>query len=114
MNEKIGVNEIIAKLKAGEFENPTLLSDYLVRLSASLYTGGNMELEAKINFAAKWKELRPSCKTDKECDMEIMLTEEYKIKERANIANKTILNCIQSLKKKLQNMSEELRSGQNY
>lgn len=107
-------NDIVAKLKSGELENPSLLSDYLIILSASMNTGGQMELEAEIDFARKWQEFRPDCKSDKECDMKTKLTGEYSILQRARIANKTILSCIQSLKKKLQNLSDELKSAQNY
>lgn len=108
------VNEIVKKLQSGELESPSALSDYLVILSASLNTGGQMELETEIAFAQKWQDLRSECKTDKECDMKIKLTDEYKSMRQAQIANKTILECIRSLKKKLQNLSDEFKSGQNY
>ena len=114
MNKKITVNEIIKKLETGQLENPLILSDYVVRLSASLFTGGMMELKADILYSQKWSELRPNCKTDKECDMKTKMTEEYKVAKKAQIINKTILNCIQALKKKLHNINMEFHSGQNY
>ena len=107
-------SEIIKKLQAGELENPNMLSDFLVILSASINTGGQMELEARIDYANKWKEIRANLKTDKQADMEAMLTPEYKLKEQAAIANKTILECIRSLKKKLATLNAEYQSGQNY
>jgi hypothetical protein len=112
--EKITANEIVEKLRNGELESPIKLSDYLVILSASINTGGQMELETEIGFATKWQELRPESKTDKECDMRAKLTEEYKLMRRAQIANKTILECIRSLKKKLGAMQTEYGEGQNY
>ena len=108
------VNDIITKLKTGELDVPDELANYLVILSASLNTGGQMELEARIDYANKWKELRANSKTDKQADMEAMLTDEYKLKEQAQIANKTILECIRSLKKKLATLNAEFQSGQNY
>lgn len=114
MEKKISVNDIIKKLESGQLENPAILSDYVVILSASLFTGGKMEIETRIEYAKKWKEIKTVCKTDKQADMEAMLTEEYKLKELAALTTKTILNCIQSLKKKLVNLSDELRSAQNY
>jgi hypothetical protein len=112
--ETITIDTIIKELKAGTADNPQLLSDYLIRLSASLYTAGVMELELQISYAKKWEELRPNQKSDKSCDMTAMLTDEYKEWKKASIANKTILNCIQSIKKKLRNLEMELQSGQNY
>lgn len=112
--KQITVNEIINKLEKGELENPSILSDYVVILSASLYTGGKLELATDIEYSRKWSGLRVECKTDKECDMKCKLTEEYKTAKLAQIANKTILHTIQALKKKLQNLSDELRSAQNY
>ncbi len=114
MEKKISVNDIIKKLESGELENPALLSDYVVQLSASLFTGGKLEMDTDIEYSRKWAELRPQCKTDKECDNKAKLTEEYRIAKIAHIANKTILHTIQALKKKLQNLSDELRSSQNY
>ncbi len=73
-----------------------------------------MELEAEIAYSKKWSELKDNCKTDKVCDMQAKLTPEYKEWKRAVIANKTILETIRSLKKKLTNLEGELRSGQNY
>jgi hypothetical protein len=107
-------NEIITKLKNGELDNPNELADYIVILSASINTGGQMELEARIDYARKWKEIREVAKTDKQADMEAMLTPEYKLKEQAMIANRTILETIRALKKKLQNLSDEYKSAQNY
>ncbi len=114
MEKKISVNQIIEKLESGQLDNPSVLSDYLVQLSASLFTGGKLELATDIEYSRKWSELRPECKTDKECDMRCKLSEEYKTAQLARIANKTILQTIMSLKKKLANLSEELRSAQNY
>lgn len=112
--EGLKVNDIIDKLKKGELDNPGELADYLVILSASLNTAGNFELEAEINWAKKWEELKSFCKTDKECDMKVKQTEEYQLWQEMRIANKTLIQTIMSLKKKLQHLTEEYRSGQNY
>lgn len=112
--EVLKVNDIIQKLKQGELDNPGELSNYLVILSASLNTAGQFALDARINFASKWAELRPNCKTDKECDMKIMATEEYKDMELAKIAIKTTEETIRALKKKLSNLQFEMSEGQNY
>lgn len=114
MEQIITAGEIIERLRRGELENPTQLADYLVILSASMNTGGQMELQADITYSQKWIEYRKKCKTDKQCDIEVKLTDEYAIMRKAQIANKTILQTIQSLKKKLQTLNDEMRSGQNY
>lgn len=108
------INEIVKKLQAGEFENPATISDYLVRLSASLNTGGQLELEAEINYAREWQVVRETCKTDKEAEMKAKLTDAYREMRIAQITNKTIIEVIRALKKKLQNLEIEFGSGQNY
>ncbi len=114
MEQHLSVNKIINDLKDGKFEVPGLLADYLVILSASMNVGGNFELEAEIKCAKVWEELRKECQTDRTCDQKIKLTEEYRNWQQMRIANKTVLNVIQSLKKKLKSLSDELGSGQNY
>ena len=109
------VNSIIQKLKNGELESPTQLSDYLVILSASLNQAGNLELEAEIAYAKAWEEVKEmSDYTDKRTEMKAKQTPEYKAWQEMRIANKTILQTIMSLKKKLANLSDEYKSGQNY
>ena len=106
--------EIIERLRAGDFEAPSRLADYLVILSASLSAGGLMELETEIHFSEKWQELRRECDSDKQCDMKAKLLSEYVLMKTAQINNKTILEVIRSLKKKLQNLEIEYREGQNF
>ena len=101
-------NEILDKLKSGELESPSLLADYLVQLSATLYTAGGFELESKIAYANKWLEIRKETKTDKIADMQTMVTPEYKEWQRMVIANKAILETIRSLKKKLSALQIEM------
>ncbi len=110
----IKYNRIITKLKNGELDNPSELANFLVILSASLNTAGQFALDGRITFAAKWAEMRKDCKSDKECDMRTMLTEEYKDMELAKIAVKTLEETIRALKKKLSNLQFEMREGQNY
>ena len=116
MEEKnLKVNDIITRLKNGELDSPNLLADYLVILSASLYSAGGFELDADIAYAKKWEEIKLSGEmTDKLAEAKAKQTEEYKNWKQAVIANKTILETIRSLKKKLQNLSDERLSGQNY
>jgi len=110
------VNEIVTKLKSGELDSPDELSKYLVVLSAQMDTAGNLELEAEIGYAQKWKELKleEDKRTDKMTDMMAKGTDEYKQWQRYRIINKTIQECIRSLKKRLANMNIEFQSGQNY
>ena len=113
-SKTITIDQIIKELRSGTADSPALLSDYLIRLSASLYTAGLMELELQISYAKKWEELRAGQKSDKACDMATMLTNEYKEWQKAKITNKVIQECIRSIKKKLRNMEVEYQSGQNY
>ena len=113
--EDIKVNTIIEKLRKGELESPAQLSDYLVILSASLNTAGNFELEAEMAYAKKWEEIKLSGEmTDKMAEAKAHQTEEYRSWQQMRIANKTILETIRALKKKLANLQSEFQSGQNY
>lgn len=114
---QLTTTQILEKLRAGELESPRLLADYLVQLSATLYTAGNFELEARQAYAKKWLELKNSViagnnevkqKTDKVIEMEAMTTDEYRDWQRIAIANKAILETIRSLKKKLSALQSEI------
>jgi len=112
---ELKVNDIITKLQKGELDSPNLLADYLVILSASLNTAGNFELEAEIAYAKKWEEIKLSGEmTDRMAEAKAKQTEEYRSWQQMRIANKTILETIRALKKKLQNLQAEFQSGQNY
>ena len=112
--KNLTVNEIIKNLKDGKLENPSELADYVVMLSASLFTGGQIELDLDIAYSDMWMKMRPICKTDKECDIRVKGTQEYRDMQIAKITNKTIIEVIRALKKKLANLNIEFQSGQNY
>ena len=110
------VNEIIKKLRAGELDNPNELSNFLVILSASLFEAGEFEVEAQIEYAKKWSEIKESEEkiTDKMADMKCMQTDEYRIWQKMRNSQKVLIETIRSLKKKLMNLQDEFKSGQNY
>jgi len=111
------VNEIISDLRNDELkENPDQLSQYLVVLSASLNQAGNFELDAEMDYCKVWEEIKLSQEkiTDKMVDMKAHQTDEYRTWQQMRIANKTILQTIQSIKKRLANLNMEYHSGQNY
>ena len=115
MEKQITSDEIIKKLKEGEFESPSELSNYVVILSASLYTAGNFELDAEIEYMKKWEAIKLSGEmTDKMAEAKAKQTEEYKLYKQAQIANKTIQQTIMALKKKLTNLQFEYSSGVSY
>ena len=101
--------DILEKLRRGEFESPHLLADYLVQLSASLMSAGSFELEARIAYSQKWMGIRKDVKTDKIADITAMSTEEYRTWQRMVIANKAMLETIRSLKKKLSALQDEIK-----
>ena len=108
--EKISTTEILEKLRNGILDNPTALANYLVQLSATLYTSGTFELEARMAYAAKWLEIKKAGeKTDKMVEMESMTTDEYREYKKMEIANKAILETIRSLKHKLKALTEEMQ-----
>ena len=107
------INDIITKLREGKLDSPNVLADYLVKLSASLYDTGMREAEAEILYLKRWAELKED-NTDKMTDALSKQTDEYITYRQLQIITKTTIQCIQSLKKKLLNLEDEWKSGQNY
>ena len=114
--ETLTINEIIKKLRHGELDCPNELSNYLVKLSASLFEAAEFETEAQIEYAKKWQEIKESDTkiTDKATDMKALQTDEYRLWQKMKNTQKCLIECIRSLKKKLANMKDEFDSGQNY
>ena len=111
----ISVNEIVKALKEGKLDSPDELSKYLVILSAQLDTAGNLELLAEIEYAKIWKDIKESDdRTDKMTDMMSKAEPEYKEWQKARNTTKTMIQMIQSIKKRLANLTAEYQSGQNY
>ena len=110
------INEIIKKLRSGALDSPDELSNYLVKLSASLFEAAEFETEAQIDYAKKWQEIKETDPkmTDKLTDMKALQTEEYRLWQTMKNTQKCLIECIRSLKKKLANMADEFKSGQNY
>lgn len=108
------IDDIIAKLREGKLEAPNVLADYLVKLSASLYETGMREALAEQEYLKKWAEIKAIDNTDKMTDALAKQTPEYITYRQLQIITKTTTQCIQSLKKKLANLEDEWRSGQNY
>jgi len=108
------INDIIKDLRDGRLDSPNVLADYLVKLSASLYDTGMREAEAEILYLKRWAELKLDDNTDKMTDALSKQTDEYIKYRQLQIITKTTIECIRSLKKKLQNLNDEMASGQNY
>ena len=108
------INDIIKDLRDGQLDSPNVLADYLVKLSASLYDTGMREAEAEILYLKRWAELKLDDNTDKMTDALSKQSDEYIKYRQLQIITKTTIECIRSLKKKLQNLNDEMASGQNY
>jgi len=108
------INDIIKDLRDGRLDSPNVLADYLVKLSASLYDTGMREAEAEILYLKRWAELKLDDNTDKMTDALSKQSDEYIKYRQLQIITKTTIECIRSLKKKLQNLNDEMASGQNY
>ena len=108
------INDIIKDLRDGRLDSPNVLADYLVKLSASLYDTGMREAEAEILYLKRWAELKLDDNTDKMTDALSKQTDEYITYRQLQIITKTTIECIRSLKKKLANLEDEFKSGQNF
>jgi len=95
----ISVDQIVKKMKSGELDSPDELSKYLVILSSSLNTAGNLELEAEIKYSEKWAKIKKEedKRSDKMTDMLAKQTKEYSQWQKYRIINKTIVECISGI-----------------
>jgi len=110
MEKQIKIKDIITKLSDNLIDDPEELSKYLVVLTANLWKYGKARIEKDILQSKKWADIRLTCKTDKETDMKIKNTEEWKNWQMAIITEKTVLELIRSIKKRLQSLGDELKS----
>ena len=109
------INEIILKLKTDTSDDPKTLADYLVQLSASLYTASELETDLEVNYVNAWNDIRNLEKmTDKQAEMRAKATTEWREWQRARNTNKTILEVIRAIKRKLKNLEITFHEGQNY
>uniref|UniRef100_A0A6M3LEU9 Uncharacterized protein n=1 Tax=viral metagenome TaxID=1070528 RepID=A0A6M3LEU9_9ZZZZ len=99
------VNDIIKKLKDEPCDDPKVISDYLIQLSASLYTATEMEADLEVGYCRKWEEIRNSAEmTDKMAEMKAKQTEAWRDWRTAKNTNITIIEVIRALKRKLRNL----------
>ena len=104
------INDIVLRLSTEQVDNPNDLSSYLVLLTANLWKYGKETLDKEVAYATKWQELRANHETDKATDMAAKITEEYHDWQMAKVSEKTLLEIIRSLKKRLSSLTDELKS----
>ena len=88
-------------------DNPSLLSEYLVLLCANIIEAENKKVEADINYARKWGELRIGLESDKQCDMKIKLEEVYIHLKATEALSKTLIETIRAIKRRLSFLAVE-------
>jgi hypothetical protein len=110
MEERIEVKDIILKLSKNIIDNPGELSKYLIVITANLWKYGQDRVEKDVLQAKKWAEIRLTCETDGQTDKRIKATQEWKDWQLATITEKTVLELIRSLKKRLTSLSDELKA----
>ncbi|MDE2015904.1 MAG: hypothetical protein KGI72_05275 [Patescibacteria group bacterium] len=106
----ISVKSIIAALSSNIIDDPNRLSGYLILLTANLWIYGRDRVEADAKQALKWAELRKECETDGQTDKKIKTTDEWEKWQMAVISEKTVLELIRSIKKRLQSIADEFKS----
>lgn len=107
------VGEIIQKLqdiKEIELLTPEQVSNYQVFLSSMIWEAGNRVIETERAYNEVWNRIRETTTSDKQADKKASLTPEYVEWRKAIYAEKTVLETIRALKKKLQSMAEEAKN----
>jgi hypothetical protein len=110
MDKILTTNEIILKLSTEIIDNPDELSRYLVFLTANMWQYGKKTVEAEIAYAKKWDEVRMASETDGRANIKIKFHPEYLSWKMAQVSEKTLLEIIRSLKKRLDSLGNELKS----
>ena len=103
------VNEIIRHVQKETIDDPKMISDYIDKLSASIWDIGQARIKADFSYALKWRDIRKHVDSDKQADNEIMTTEEYKERETCKYAEKTVVSTMQGLKKRLSMLQEQYK-----
>jgi len=87
--------------------SPREISDYLYKMSASIYPLGQKMIEADKAYSQQWLNLRSELATDAQAEKKGKTLPEYAVRQSLEYLMKTLIQCIQSLKKRLLIMSEE-------
>lgn len=107
---------ILEKIKTNDSDclhNPSLLSEYLVKLTGSILDAEALKFAAEIKYAEKWNELRKSVESDKQCDMKMKLDPTYLEMKSKEALARNLLEVIRSVKKRLVFLSINLNEFPN-
>lgn len=109
--EAITREQIVDEIKKNlDTLTPRQISDYAVQLSVLLSDIGQDLALAEIEYAKKWDALRIHCDTDGQAEKKSKATEEYYRRRMLEFRFKATKELIQSLKKRLDVISDEARS----
>lgn len=97
----MGILNKIKNNENGVLDNPSLLSEYLVTLCASIVEAENAKVQAEIKYAQKWKTIRMGLESDKRADMECKLEPEYIDLRATEAFCRSNLEVIRAIKKRL-------------
>ena len=109
-NKEPTINDIVLRLSTEMVDDPDTLSKYLVFMTAHLYKYGKKVIETEVLYVRKWEELRSKEETDGRATMLSKATQEYQDYQMAKVNEKTVLELIRSIKKRLTSLSSELNS----
>ena len=100
-------DSIVEQLKLGAYEDPNHLADFIVEIWGAVSRINALITDLEADYVHKWQEYRRNCKTDKQCDMDAKLTEEYKLMRKAQSDGKILTEMARSFKRKLSRLEEE-------
>ncbi len=104
-------NDIFKELLSGEVDDPNLLSKYVIQLSAHSFNVAKEVTEKQRAWAKKWQEERVNFKTDKQCEMALILSKEWQEYEDRKNAYKMVKELIMAAKKRLSVLSDMGRNN---
>lgn len=111
MEKDIEFNKIFLELLNGNVDNPDLLSRYVIQLSAHSFNVAKDVTEKQRAWAKKWQEERVNYKTDKQCEMALILSTEWRDYEDKKNSYKMIKELIMAAKKRLSVLSDQSRGN---
>ena len=112
MTEITTREEIIADIKQNLATlTPDTVSKYSVMLSVHLASIGEQEAKADLAYHQEWERIRLAIDTDGGADKRAKATQEYYLKRLLEVQQKSTVQIIQALKKRLEVLRDESHGG---
>lgn len=98
------MSTILERIQKNEddcLDNPSILSEYILKLSSHILEAEKQKTMAEVMYTHKWIEKRKVVKSDNSADMEMKLEPEFIELRSKEAMCKTLIETIRSAKRRL-------------